>query len=89
MAHTLTGALNFASVPAALAQTRALVQKGGGPVEIDLSGVTRVDSAGVALLLELTRQARAGQRELRLRGAPQQLRRLADFFGVAPLLELS
>ena len=89
MSPGLSGELNFAQVPKALAAAREALQQGQGPVELDLSGVTRVDSAGLALLLELARAARAGGRELRCTRAPEQLRRLAEFFGLSTLLALS
>jgi phospholipid transport system transporter-binding protein len=89
VATALTGDLGFASVPAALESARAAIEQGDGPVDLDLSGVTRVDSAGLALLLELARLARGRGRELRCTGAPEQLRHLAGFFGVSDLLALS
>ena len=85
----LSGELSFTQVPALLPRARAEIEAGSGPVELDLAGVTRVDSAGLALLLELARAARASGRELRCKNAPEQLRRLADFFELSPLLALS
>lgn len=52
---------------------------------IDLSAVTHVDSAGVALLLALARR-RGGH--LTLVDAPEQLRGLAAFFGVDGILNI-
>ena len=89
MSAVLSGELSFAGARDALAKARGAVEEGQGPVELDLSGVTRVDSAGLALLLELARLAKARGRELRCTRAPEQLRRLADFFGLTPLLALS
>jgi len=91
MGQALSGELGFAQVPAALAAARAAIDQdtGSGPLELDLSGVTRVDSAGLALLLELARRARERGRELRCVRAPEQLRRLAEFFGISSLLALS
>lgn len=89
MSPSLSGELSFASVTATLDTARAALADGQGPVELDLRGVTRVDSAGLALLLELARGAKAAGRELRLTHAPEQLRRLADFFGLSELLALS
>ena len=56
---------------------------------LDLSGVMRVDSAGLALLLELTRRARAGKRELRITGANAQVRSLLEFFELESALTLA
>lgn len=88
MAEAIAGELTFANVMPTLQRLRPATATGSGPLELDLSGVTRVDSAGLALLLELARNARAAGRELKLIGAPEQLRRLAGFFGLTPLLAL-
>lgn len=88
MAHAITGELTFASAAAALGAARTALEQGQGAFEIDLAGVTRADSAALALLLELARNARAAGRELRCSGAPEQLRRLAGFFGVTEVLGL-
>lgn len=85
----LSGELSFATAEAVLAQAQAALADGAGPLELDLAGVTRTDSAGLALLLELTRGARARQREIRFSHAPEQLRRLAEFFGLSELLALT
>ena len=84
----LSGELTFPRVREALDAARPQVA-GQGPLELDLSAVTRVDSAGLALLLELARDARAAGRELRCSHAPEQLRRLAEFFGLTQVLALS
>ena len=89
MAVALSGDLSFAHTIAVLEQTRPQVESGQGPVELDLSAVRRVDSAGIALLLELARAARKAGREFKVTGAPEQLRRLAEFFGLTSLLALS
>lgn len=89
MAHAIRGELSFKNVVAALDAARAGMNGAQGPFELDLGGVTRADSAALALLLELSRQARARGRELRCSGAPEQLRRLAGFFGVTDVLALT
>lgn len=88
MAHAIAGELTFASAAAALDAARDALKQGQGAFELDLAGVTRADSAALALLLELARNARAAGRELRCSGAPEQLRRLAGFFGVTEVLGL-
>lgn len=55
---------------------------------IDLSGVTLVDSAALAIVLAWMRVAGEGGRTLRLEGVPHQLRSLADLYGVGELLPL-
>lgn len=76
----LSGELNFSTVPALLA---------AAPAEsLDLSAVTRCDSAGLAALLELRRRAQRQKRSLRLVNAPTQMRELAAFFGVDSILNL-
>lgn len=55
---------------------------------LDLSRVGRVDSAGAALLLELTRRARARGHELELRNASQSLRGLLEFLQIDRVLKL-
>ena len=93
MAHAIAGELSFATVLKALDGARGALAAGPNTAstafEVDLSGVTRADSAGLALLLELSREARAAGRELKCLGAPEQLRRLAGFFGVTEVLALT
>lgn len=55
---------------------------GPGDIEVDLSGVERTDSAGLALLLEWARAARVGGGALRLRAVPAQLRAIAAVSGL-------
>ncbi|MCL2656779.1 MAG: STAS domain-containing protein [Betaproteobacteria bacterium] len=56
--------------------------------EIDLSGVTAVDSAALALVLAWMRATQRCGRPLRLAGAPEQLRSLADLYGLGEILPL-
>ena len=86
MAHAISGELSFRNVVAALEAARAAMAGSQGPFELDLGGVTRADSAALALLLELAREARAAGRELRCTRVPEQLSRLAGFFGVTGVL---
>lgn len=68
--------------PAVLANSARFIEAG----HLDLGGVTRVDSAAVALLLELTRRAQAQGKSLIFSGFTPALSRLLEFFGVAPML---
>lgn len=81
----LSGDLVFETVPALLAAGDAAF----GAVtqaEVDLAGVGRVDSAGLALLLEWTVAGRAAGRAVRYRNAPAALSALAGISEVEGLL---
>lgn len=76
---TLEGELSFAQVPQLVRQAESLVAGGS----LDLSRVSRADSAGLALLLELSRRSRG---TLKIRGANQQVLQLSRFFGLDKIL---
>lgn len=80
----LEGELGFASVDALLPQVRDFA---GGA--LDLSGVRRIDSAGAALLLELSRRAQARGGSLTLTNANAQVLGLLRFFKLDGLLDVS
>lgn len=56
-------------------------------LEIDLSGVTDSDSAGLALLLEWVTWANHSVREIRFTGVPDKIRAIAKTTEVEGLLE--
>ncbi|MDX1705203.1 lipid asymmetry maintenance protein MlaB [Pseudidiomarina sp.] len=56
---------------------------------IDLSGLERVDSAGVAMLLQAKRQLLEQQRKLQLHSPSDQLRAIAEVSGATKLLDFS
>ena len=78
----LEGEICFAGVQRLLRRADELAAAG----TLDLSRVTRVDSAGLALLLELNRRCHARGGKMILRGADQRLRRFARFFGLDGIL---
>lgn len=82
MSAALEGELSFARVPHWLAQADALARS----TTLDLSRVSRADSAGLALLLELSRRARQQGHALAFQAAPAQLVQLATFFGLESVL---
>jgi phospholipid transport system transporter-binding protein len=57
--------------------------------EVDLSGVTDADSAGLAVLIEWVRGACASGRSISFRGLPPRLAELARIGGVADLLPVA
>jgi phospholipid transport system transporter-binding protein len=54
---------------------------------IDLAGVTEVDSSAVSLLLEWRRAALREKRELEFVNLPDNLKSLAQLYGVTELLD--
>lgn len=81
----LEGELTFARVRDWLPRADELAAAG----RIDLGRVTRVDSAGAALLLELTRRAHRSGRELVFANAGEPLRSLLEFLQIDDVLKLA
>jgi ABC-type transporter Mla MlaB component len=81
----LGGDLVFETVPGLLAAGDAALAA-QARAEVDLAAVGRIDSAGLALLLEWTLAARAAGRALGYRNAPGALAALAGLAEVEALL---
>jgi phospholipid transport system transporter-binding protein len=58
-------------------------------VLVDLAGLQRVDSSAVSLMLAWVREAQRKQVVLRFTNVPENLRSLANLYGVAELLSLN
>ncbi len=82
----LSGALSFANVPHLQSQLAPLLAAGGDNV-LDLGGVLRSDSAGLALLVEWLRQARQHGVPLRFANIPGQMEAMARVSHVYPLFD--
>lgn len=82
----LRGALAFGSAGLLFREMEQKRAEGANPDRIDLSGVSSVDSAGLALLLEW--QAAAGG-SLSMTGAPSSLVQLARLSEATELLKLT
>ena len=85
---TVSGDLTFQTVPRLHAECGAQVAT-GSEVALDLAGVARTDSAGVALLVDWLRQARAAGGDLRFLHVPEQMRSIVRVSGLERLLSLS
>jgi len=84
-AWRLAGPLVFETVPALFAQfTPSLAA--AAETQIDLSGVTRADTAGLALLLEWLRLAQARGAQIRYTAWPDQVRALVRVNDLAKVL---
>jgi len=81
----VTGDVDVQAAPGLLARGQELL---GGDQEqsVDLSGISRIDSAGVALLLEWTREARRRHVNIRFENVPEQVLAIARVCGVEHFL---
>jgi len=83
---SLKGRIDIDSSPAVRDQLIALLRAPHPrTVCIDLSGVTHLDSSGVATLIEALRIARNCETELRLQGLHDRLHRLFEATGILSL----
>lgn len=85
------GPLTFATARAACARGEAVMSASGAAQEIaqeiDCSGVTHADSAGLAVLIAWLGMAKRAGRRLRYTHLPQGLTALASISDLAELLE--
>ncbi len=84
----VVGALNRESVPNAWHE-RDTWALGSGELIMNLSQVNAVDSAGLAMLIQLKAELQTQQRELTLQNVNKQLVAFAAVSGVTELLSLS
>jgi phospholipid transport system transporter-binding protein len=73
----LEGELGFDTVRSLLDTSRGLFAAAGDRFDVDLSGVTQGDSAGLALLIEWTKLATLAGKQVQFTRVPAQLRALA------------
>lgn len=83
--YRLSGALRLDAAADILARGLAAFA-GQAAVEVDLAGVSDADSAGLAVLIEWTRQCRLAGREISYRAMPPRLAGMARIGGVSDLL---
>lgn len=80
--YAVTGPLTFDTVHGLLALPAV---EGHDPITVDLAGVPRADSAGLALMLEWLRQARQNNRTLTFTHIPARLQDLIEVNGLSAL----
>jgi phospholipid transport system transporter-binding protein len=82
----LPASLTIKDARAALSALEPGIGDGGGVFVVDASALQTFDTAAIATLLELRRQAQAVGRTLSVRAAPPAMIELAGLYGVAELL---
>ena len=86
--HKISGHMTFETVPDLLAHTAVWVTSGDKAITLDLQQVTHVDSAGMALMMEWLRRAKAAGRELQFVNLPEQARNLIRISGLKGAFQL-
>jgi phospholipid transport system transporter-binding protein len=87
--YLVGGELGFATVPTLLERGREMFDGGSNAsLELDLGGVTRVDSAGLALLIEWLKVARRAGRGIVYVNVPEQMMAMAQVSGLEGVLPL-
>jgi phospholipid transport system transporter-binding protein len=82
----LKGALTLSTVAALRSQGRHAFADAAGDIVVDLGGVERTDSGGLALLVDWLAWAQAAGRKLEFSALPEALRALARVSDVEDLL---
>ena len=82
---TMRGELSFNTVPKVSASVGDRLWKTDSVI-LDLDGITRTDSAGLALLIEWIRSARRRNRKIVFRNIPEQMMVMAKVVGLDSLL---
>lgn len=85
--YRVAGVLDATTVPLLLRESEArIANTSSSAVEIDLSGVTESDSAGLALLLEWLRLAKQRNAKVKFENVPTQVLALARISEVEALI---
>jgi phospholipid transport system transporter-binding protein len=84
----LEGELDFTTVPSVLRHAGADM-RGLAGIRVDLKGVTRADSAGLALLVEWLRESERAGTPISFINIPVQLLSIARVCGLEKILSLS
>ena len=93
--YSITGVIDFSTVPGLVRKTAEICKSAGRSVkgassaalesvalEIDLSEVTESNSAALALILEIAKDARANNITLHFQNLPESLHSIAKAYGI-------
>ena len=84
----LQGKLDYVSVPSVLRHA-GVDMLGKAQLTVDLNGVTRADSAGLALLVEWLRESELAGNSINFVNVPAQLLSIARVCGLEEILSLN
>lgn len=86
----VSGEIDVATSPRLRQILFGLIDSGSGRIDIDLSGVTFLDSSGLGVLVAARNRLRGQRREhaLAVRGVPDSIRRVFEITGLDDLFDL-
>ena len=88
--YAIEGELNMQTVPAVSLQLKSVLPKSNGEAfTLDLAAVSRSDSAGVALLVEVMQIAKTSGQTLSFSNLPEQMKDIAGVSGLLDILPLT
>lgn len=82
----LTGDLDFNDVPQLLSASAPLFADAGAHLVVDLSGVHRTTSVGLALMVAWLRRARQANQSIEFQNIPAQMLAMAKISGLDGIL---
>ncbi len=82
----IDGDLTVDTVPQLYREGRRLIEQSGGDLRVDLAGVARADSGGLALLVDWLALAAKRGKSLQFINLPAEIQALAGLCEVLPLL---
>ena len=85
----ISGELNFETVSQALEQSDTMFDHEAELIHIDLGGITRTNSAGIALLIEWLRAAKHKQKKVLFHHIPEKMLAIAKVSDLADILPLA
>ena len=85
----LAGVLDFTTVPEIMKQNPVFSETTVDTINIDLGGITKSNSAGIALLIEWLRQARNNNKAIYFQNIPDQLLEIAKISDLESILPTS
>jgi len=87
--YAIEGELNNQTVPDIAKQLLTLISGvAGNNITLDLALVSRSDSAGVALLVEVMKRAKSANLTLHFSNLPQQMQDIAGLSGLLDILPI-
>ena len=80
--YSISGSVDLTTVPDLMQQATVFFKSADKKINIDLSQVTSSNSAALALMLEMLKQARENQIELHFEHLPDTMLTIAKAYGI-------